>query len=89
MAQSEDMVSESGRVGVVLFNPQIGFMIEQPIQNMRCIPHRGIDDFGVEGGILIGHVGIKRHAGIIAVFEIHLSGGCATSSGAIALSIGR
>jgi hypothetical protein len=29
MAQSKDVVGEAGRVGVVLFNPQIGFMIEQ------------------------------------------------------------
>ncbi len=38
-------------------------------ENMRCIPHRGIDDFGMEAGVLVGHVGIKRHARIIAVLR--------------------
>ncbi len=59
-------------------------MKEKAIENMRRIPHCCVDDFGMEGGVLVGNVIIERHAGIIAVFEIHLSNGFAASSGAIA-----
>jgi hypothetical protein len=52
---------------------------------MRCIPHRRIDDFGMEGRVLVGDVGVERYARIIAVFEIHLPNGFAASSGAVGL----
>jgi hypothetical protein len=45
-------------------------VIEKAIENMRRIPHCCVDDFGMEGGVLVGNVSIERHAGIIQVIEI-------------------
>ena len=45
------------------------------VENMRRIPHRCVDEFGKEGGVLVGNVSIERR--IVAVFEIHLSSGFA------------
>jgi|HubBroStandDraft_5_1064220.scaffolds.fasta_scaffold2221167_1 hypothetical protein len=47
-------------------NPQVRLVIEKAIENMRRIPHCCVDDFGMEGGVLVGDVSIERHAGIIA-----------------------
>jgi hypothetical protein len=47
------MVGEARCVSVMLLNFQIGLMIEKPVQNMGCIPDRGVDDFGMIRCILI------------------------------------
>ena len=56
---------------------------------MSCIPHRGVDDLGVKGCVLVGDVSIKGHAGIVAVFRIHLACRFAPPSSAVALAVGR
>ena len=53
MAQGEDVIGESAGVGVVLFDAEIGFMIEQPIKDMGRVPYRGADEFAVEWGVLV------------------------------------
>jgi hypothetical protein len=59
MAKREHMVGEAGRVGVVFFDPQIGLMVEQPIEHMRRISNCGVDYLGVEGSVLVGDVGVE------------------------------
>ena len=54
MAECENVIGESGCIGVVLLNALVGFMVEQTIQNVSRIPNRHVDDFRVEGRVLIG-----------------------------------
>jgi hypothetical protein len=35
MAECKNVVGESGCIGVVLLNTQVGFMVKQTIQNVR------------------------------------------------------
>lgn len=54
MAESEDMVGEAAGVGVVLFDPQVGLMVEQPVKDVGRIANCGVDNFGMKGRVLIG-----------------------------------
>ena len=45
-------------------------MVEQPVENVRCIAHRGADDLGVKRGVLIRDVGIEKDARLGAVLGI-------------------
>ena len=59
----KDMVSEAGRVSVVLLDSQIGFVIKRAIKNMRRIAHRCINDLRMGRRVLIGDViGIEQIA---------------------------
>ena len=86
MTQTEDVVGEAGRVGVVLLNPEIRLVIEQTIKNVRCVSHRGVDDLGMKGCVLVGNVSIEGDAGIVAVFQVYLTGGLAAASGTVSPS---
>jgi hypothetical protein len=48
MAECKNMIGESGCIGLVLLDAQVGFMVKQTIQNMSRIPNGHVDDFGVE-----------------------------------------
>jgi hypothetical protein len=37
MAQRKDVIGEPGGVGVVLFDPQIGLVVEQAVEHMGCV----------------------------------------------------
>ena len=66
----------------MLFNPQIGLMVEQSIENMRRIPGIRGDDLGIEGRVLVGDVGVEEYARLIAVAEIDLPGLLSAPAGA-------
>ena len=52
MHESEDMVGEAGCIGLMLLDPQIGFMMKQSIEDIGEVSHADIDDFGAERGIV-------------------------------------
>ena len=58
--QGEDVVGEAGRVGVVLLDPQVGLVVEQPVEHVGGVAHRDVDDLGVERRVLVGDVGVER-----------------------------
>ena len=87
MTECKDVIGEAGGVGVMLLDPQIGLMVEQAIENMRRIPGICGDDLGIEGGVLIGDVGVEKHARLIAVAEIDLPGLFSAPAGAETLTI--
>jgi hypothetical protein len=45
----------------MLLDPQVRLVKEKTIEDMRRIPHCCVDDFGMEGGVLVGNVSIERH----------------------------
>ena len=53
MHEGEDMVGEAGRVGVMLLDPQVGFMVKQSVEDVGGVSHADVDDFGAERRVLI------------------------------------
>jgi hypothetical protein len=46
--QSEDVIGETHSVCVMVLAPQVGLVLKQANENMRRVPHRGVDDLLVE-----------------------------------------
>ena len=69
MHQGEDMVGESGRVGVMLLDAQVGLVVEQAVEHVGGVAHRGVDDLGMERRVLVGDVRVEGHAGLVAVLR--------------------
>ena len=53
MTQRKNVIGEASGVGIVLFDLQFRFVIEQTIKYIRGIPHCRIDELGVERGVLV------------------------------------
>jgi len=70
VAERKNVIGETRRFGVMLLNPQIGLMVEQAIENMRRITGIRGDDLGIERSVLVGDVGVKEHARLIAVARL-------------------
>jgi hypothetical protein len=46
VTESKDVIGEAGSIGVLLLDPQLGLVIKEAIEHMRCIANGGVDDFG-------------------------------------------
>jgi hypothetical protein len=75
VAEREDLVGEPGGVGVVLFDAQLGFVIQKAIEHMGRVADIGVDHLGVERRVLIGQMGIEQDAGLAAVFGVAVAAG--------------
>jgi hypothetical protein len=62
-AERKDVIGEPSCVGIVLFDPQIGLMVEQTVENVRRIAGVCSDHLGIEGRVLVGDVGIEEQPG--------------------------
>ena len=62
------MVRESRRIRVVLFDVQLGLVVEQPVEDVGGIADRSIDHLCMEGRILIRNVGVKLNPWFRTVF---------------------
>ena len=51
--------------------------------------HRGVDDFGVEGRVVVGDVGVELHARFRAVPRIHLASELTAAPGFEVLAVRR
>ena len=89
VAERKDMIGKAGRVGVVLLDPQIGLMVEQTIENMRRIAGIRGNHLGIEGRVLVGDMGVKEHAWLVAIAQIDLPGLLSAPAGAEALAVRR
>jgi hypothetical protein len=87
MTQGENVIGESGGVGVMLFDPQIGFVIQQPIEHVGGVPYGGADELAVEGGVLVRDVRVECRARLVAVAGIDGPDGFAATSGFESLAI--
>ena len=89
MTKSEDVIRKAGGIGIVLLDPQLGFVIEETIEHMRRIANGGVDDLGMKGRVLIGDVRVEGDAGIISIFRVHLASRFAAATRAVTLTIRR
>ena len=60
MHEGEDVVREAGGVGVMLLDPQVGFMMKQPIENVSGVSHADVDDLGTERCVLVRDVCVEE-----------------------------
>lgn len=61
------MVGESGGVGVVFLDLQLRLVIEQPVQDVGRVAVPDVDEFAVEGRVLVRDVRVDEPAGISQV----------------------
>lgn len=88
MAQGEDGISESGRVGIMLFEAGIGFMVTQPVKDRGSISHDRADEFAVEWSVLIRDVRVERRAGLITITGIDRTNAFSAAAGIESLPVG-
>src|SRR3974390_3187394 len=70
MTQGEDVIGESGGVGVMLFDVEGGFVIQQPVEHMGRVTHGCAYELDMEWGVLVRDVSIERRARLVAVAGI-------------------
>jgi hypothetical protein len=87
MAQREDMVGEAGGVGVMLLDAEVGLVVEQTIEHVRGVTDRGVDDLGMERGILVGDMRVEGRARIVSVPGVHLAPGFTDAAGSEPLAV--
>ena len=87
--QRENVIGEARRVGVVLLDPQVGFVVQQPVEYIGRVAHADIDHLGVERCVLVGDVGVERPAWAAAVFRIDVAGTLGLAAGTEVLAIRR
>ena len=87
--QREDVIGEARRVGVVLFDPRVGFVVQQAIEHVGRVAHADIHDLGVERRVLVGNVGIERPPRTAAVFRVDVAGALGLAAGAEVLAVRR
>ncbi len=68
--QREDVVREPCRVGVVLLDPQVGFVIQQAVEHVGRVAHADVHDLGVERRVLVGDMGVERPPGLLPYFGL-------------------
>ena len=71
MTQGEDVIGESGGVGVMLFDVEIGFVIQQAVEHVCGVPHGGANELDVEWGVLVRDVSVERRTRLVAVAGIN------------------
>ncbi len=89
MHQREDVVREPCRVGVVLLDPQVGFVIQQAVEHVGRVAHADVHDLGVERRVLVGDMGVERPPWAAAVFRIDVAGALGLAAGAEVLAVRR
>ena len=87
--QREDVIGEARRVGVVLFDPQVGFVVQQAIEHIGRVAHADVHDLGVERRVLVGYVRVERPPWAAAVFRVDVAGALGLAAGAEVLTVRR
>jgi len=85
--QGKDVIGEAGRIGIVLFDPQVGLVLKQTVQDMCRVVHRGADDLDVERRVLIGDVRVKLDTRFLAILEVDLTGKQASAASPEVLTV--
>jgi hypothetical protein len=87
MHEGEDVIGKARCVCVMLFDPQIGFMVKQPVKDIGGVTDTDVDDFGAERRVLIRDVSIEELAWFSPILGIDMAGTFGPSSSLEALSV--
>ena len=82
------MVGEPGGVGVVFLDPQLRFVIQQSVEDIRRVSDRRVDHLNVVAAMLIRQMRVKQRARLITVARINVTGRLAPAAGAEPLPVG-
>lgn len=74
MHQCEHMVGEAGRIGVVLFDSQVRFVVQQAIEHIGGIAHADVDHLDTERRVLIGNMRVEQPPRLRAVLRVDVAG---------------
>src|SRR3546814_9622273 len=89
MSPTKHVVGHPAGVGVVLLDGKACLMVQQAVQDVRRLAGRGGDHLGVERTVLVGDMGIERHAGLVTVTRVDVSDSLAAAAGPAALAVRR
>ena len=87
--QREDVIREPCRVGVVLLDAQVGFVVQQAVEHVGRVAHADVHDLGVERRVLVGDMGVERPPWAAAVFRVDVAGALGLAAGAEVLTVRR
>ena len=68
--QRKNVIGEACRVGVVLLDAQIGFVVQQTVEHVGRVAHADVHDLGMKRRVLVGDVGIERPPWAAAVLRV-------------------
>ena len=80
MHETEHMIGEASRIGVMFLDAKIGLMIQKAVEPVGRVAHADIDYLCMERRVLIGTVRVEQDAGFTAIFRIGVAGGFGASS---------
>ena len=87
--QTEDVIGEACRVGVVFFDAQVGLVIQKPIEHVSRIAHADINHLGAERCVLVRNVGVEGAPWLGAVFWVDMTGALGPASSSKVLTVRR
>lgn len=87
MRQGEDVVGESGGVGVMLGDAEVGFVVEKPVEYIGCVADADVDEGGMEGRVLVGDMGVDQAPRSGTVFWVDVAGAFGSVPGFEALPV--
>ena len=87
VAESEDVVCRTRGIGRVFFDPQIGPILKQTVEDVGRVANYGVDDFGMGRHVLLGDMRLEVDSWPIAILRIQLAGCFAAAAGAKALAV--
>ncbi len=87
--QTKDVIGEACRIGVVLLDAQIGFVVQQAVEHVGRVAHADVHDLGVERRVLVGDVGVERPPRAAAVFRVDVARALGLAAGTEVLAIRR
>ena len=71
----------------MLLDAKVGLVVEQAVEHVRGVTDRGVDDLGMERGVLVGDVRVEGRAGIVPVPGVHFPLGLADAAGPEPLAV--
>ena len=62
MAKAEHVVRRPTRIGVMLLDPKAALVVQQAVEDMRCLARGRGNNLSMIRAELIGDMGVERHA---------------------------
>jgi hypothetical protein len=89
VAESEYVLGRAAGIGIVLSDDEGAFMVEEAIQNVRCLACVSRNDLGVERRKPVGDVGVELCTRLRPVVGVVIGASLAVAAGPEELPIGR
>ena len=89
MHQGKNVIGEARRVGVVLLDAQVGFVVQQTVEHVGRVAHADIHDLGVERRVLVGDVRVESPSWTAAVFRVDVACALGLAAGSEVLAVRR